>query len=257
MGEAYAKDQNLQSTKPKAKKGRTRSYSDLTVSKSDIFEDEMAKIIMDAFPQIINENKAKEVDAKPKNQYEVQNASVIKIFSLYHRYYVEVHLPREMELRKVRTKCEQKYNSMRYVSNKKELARREEDEIDWVMMEMKRAIDRLNKEGVLAPNEKKSKGMKGKFKMGKNKGKEDNNKSDNGNANEANHYKPPTNVHRDSSTMIPVLAHRSTWSEASDTIFQLNVARQQQYQATKDLEESLKSREVVKSWYEEKIALQE
>merc|ERR1712154_128099 len=138
-----------------------------------------------------------------------------------------------------------------------ELARREEDEIDWVMMEMKRAIDRLNKEGGLAPNEKKSKGMKGKFKMGKKK--EDVKKEENGNANpnEANHYKPPTNanVHRDSSTMIPVLAHRSTWSEASDTIFQLNVARQQQYQATKDLEESLKSREVVKSWYEEKIAM--
>merc|ERR1712154_418041 len=74
---------------------------------------------------------------------------------------------------------------------------------------------------------------------------------------EANHYKPPQNVHRDSSTMIPVLAHRSTWSEASDTIFQLNVARQQQYQATKDLEESLKSREVVKSWYEEKIVYQD
>merc|ERR1712121_109302 len=73
---------------------------------------------------------------------------------------------------------------------------------------------------------------------------------------DANHYKPPTNVHRDSSTMIPVLAHRSTWAEASDTIFQLNVNRQQQYQATKDLEESLKSREVVKSWYEEKIVYQ-
>merc|ERR1712233_201736 len=87
---------------------------------------------------------------------------VIKIFELYHRYYVEVHLPREMELRKVRTKCEQKYNSLRYVSNKKELARREEDEIDWVMMEMKRAIDRLNKEGVLAPDEKPNKSKKKK-----------------------------------------------------------------------------------------------
>jgi len=249
------------STSTDKKTGRTRSYSDLTVSKSDVFEDEMAKIIMEAFPEILTDKESVESEkAKEKakeNVYEAQNASVISIFSLYHRYYVEVHLPREMELRKVRTKCEQKYNSMRYVSNKKELARREEDEIDWVMMEMKRAIDRLNKEGVLAPNEKKSKGMKGKFKMGKNKGKEDTKNTDNGNANEANHYKPPTNVHRDSSTMIPVLAHRSTWSEASDTIFQLNVARQQQYQATKDLEESLKSREVVKSWYEEKIALQE
>merc|ERR1712176_135997 len=54
--EEYSKNENLQSTKPKKKKGRTRSYSDLTVSKSDIFEDEMAKIIMDAFPEILQEN---------------------------------------------------------------------------------------------------------------------------------------------------------------------------------------------------------
>ena len=254
--------------KPKAKKkGRTRSYSDLTVSKSDIFEDEMAKIIMDAFPGILQDDKkgnaqsangggngdgggkGNEDGVDGQNQYEVANESVIKIFELYHRYYVEVHLPREMELRKVRTKCEQKYNSLRYVSNKKELARREEDEIDWVMMEMKRAIDRLNKEGVLAPDERANK-KKGKKVKTKKERKEDE-------MADANHYKPPTNVHRDSSTMIPVLAHRSTWSEASDTIFQLNVARQQQYQATKDLEESLKSREVVKSWYEEKIVWQD
>merc|ERR1719379_2208830 len=118
------------------------------------------------------------------------------------------------------------------------------------MMEMKRAIDRLNKEGVLAPDEAKQskKGRRGKKK-------EREAKEEESERSEANHYKPPQNVHRDSSTMIPVLAHRSTWSEASDTIFQLNVARQQQYQATKDLEESLKSREVVKSWYEEKIAM--
>ena len=244
----YSKNQNLdtyadkQGKKKQKKKGRARSYSDLTVSKSDIFEDEMAKIIMDAFPEILNDDANKGNDAN-ENMYEKQNSEVIKIFELYHRYYVEVHLPREMELRKVRTKCEQKYNSLRYVSNKKELARREEDEIDWVMMEMKRAIDRLNKEGVLAPNEKPNK--KGKGKKGKHHDKDDNN--------EPNHFKPPTNERRDSSTMIPVLAHRSTWSEASDTIFQLNVARQQQYQATKDLEESLKSREVVKSWYEEKV----
>eukprot|EP00484_Ammonia_sp_Unknown_P030971 CAMPEP_0197026418 /NCGR_PEP_ID=MMETSP1384-20130603/6503_1 /TAXON_ID=29189 /ORGANISM="Ammonia sp." /LENGTH=536 /DNA_ID=CAMNT_0042455073 /DNA_START=73 /DNA_END=1683 /DNA_ORIENTATION=- len=249
--EEYSKNENLSTyadtkeKKAKKKKGRARSYSDLTVSKSDVFEDEMAKIIMDAFPEILSDNVGGD-DKAEKNMYEQQNEDVIKIFELYHRYYVEVHLPREMELRKVRTKCEQKYNSLRYVSNKKELARREEDEIDWVMMEMKRAIDRLNKEGVLAPDEKPNRSKKGSKKT-----KDDGDKSG---GSEPNHYKPPQNVHRDSSTMIPVLAHRSTWSEASDTIFQLNVARQQQYQATKDLEESLKSREVVKSWYEEKIA---
>ena len=156
-----------------------------------------------------------------------------------------MHLPREMELRKIRTKCEQKYNSLRYVSNKKELARREEDEIDWVMMEMKRAIDRLNREGVaLAPNERQT--------STGNSGNSNHNSHKKINNNEHEHYQPPSQ-HRDSSTMVPVLAHRQTWSEASDTIFQLNVARQQQYQATKDLEESLKSREMVKSWYEEKI----
>merc|ERR1712130_492939 len=147
-----------------------------------------AKIIMDAFPEILvqheNENKDKDKTEK-KNMYEIQNESVIKIFELYHRYYVEVHLPREMELRKVRTKCEQKYNSLRYVSNKKELARREEDEIDWVMMEMKRAIDRLNKEGVLAPDEKPNKSKKkGKKVKAKKERKEDE-------MADANHYKPP------------------------------------------------------------------
>merc|ERR1740131_510433 len=87
--------------------------------------------------------------ADGQNLYEAQSRAVIGIFALYHRYYVEAHLPREMELRQVRTKCEQKYNSLRYVSNKKELARREEDEIDW-----------LNKEGVLAPDEKRQGGRK-------------------------------------------------------------------------------------------------
>merc|ERR1719356_197369 len=164
----------------------------------------MAKIIMDAFPDILQDDKKKDNEeaAKSKsnangdgksgdaangpnggqaqNQYEVQNESVIKIFELYHRYYVEVHLPREMELRKVRTKCEQKYNSLRYVSNKKELARREEDEIDWVMMEMKRAIDRLNKEGVFTKEEQqKSKNNKKKSKK-KSKKDKDNDDDDGG-----------------------------------------------------------------------------
>merc|ERR1712048_1472259 len=60
--EEYSKNENLQSTKPKKKKGRTRSYSDLTVSKSDIFEDEMAKIIMDAFPGILQDDKKKDTE---------------------------------------------------------------------------------------------------------------------------------------------------------------------------------------------------
>ena len=57
--EEYTKNENLSSyadkkeKKAKKKKGRARSYSDLTVSKSDVFEDEMAKIIMDAFPEIL------------------------------------------------------------------------------------------------------------------------------------------------------------------------------------------------------------
>merc|ERR1712154_443770 len=107
-----------------------------------------------------------------------------------------------------------------------------------------------NKEGVLAPNEKQIKKEKAVKKVKRIK--------------IINHrmimvMQIIINRHKmytEISTMIPVLAHRSTWSEASDTIFQLNVARQQQYQATKDLEESLKSREVVKSWYEEKIAVE-
>merc|ERR1719242_1413899 len=95
----YSKEQNLQKMTTKNKKGRTRSYSDLTVSKSDVFEDEMSKIILDAFPEILSGDDAKDKSAKV-NQYEIQNESVIKIFELYHRYYVEVHLPREMELRR-------------------------------------------------------------------------------------------------------------------------------------------------------------
>merc|ERR1712113_1288766 len=107
-------------------------------------------------------------------------------------------------------------------------------------------------EGVFTKEEEQKSKNKKKSKKKSKKEKETKDKDDD-DGGDTNHYKPPQNVHRDSSTMIPVLAHRSTWSEASDTIFQLNVARQQQYQATKDLEESLKSREVVKSWYEEKI----
>merc|ERR1712176_675971 len=66
--EEYLKNENLQSTKPKKKKGRTRSYSDLTVSKSDIFEDEMAKIIMDAFPEILQENDKESQKKKKKKK---------------------------------------------------------------------------------------------------------------------------------------------------------------------------------------------
>merc|ERR1712130_790172 len=125
------------------------------------------------------------------------------------------------------------------------------------MMEMKRAIDRLNKEGVFSNEERQNNKKNKKFKKKKSSKKKLNNNDDEDGMGDTNHYNPPQTVHRDSSTMIPVLAHRSTWSEASDVIFQLNVARQQQYQATKDLEESLKSREVLKSWYEEKIAAEQ
>merc|ERR1712228_560673 len=189
--EQYSKNEKLQSTKHKKlqnNKNRTRSYSDLTVSKSDIFEDEMSKIILDAFPEILQDDSVdnNETNDATINQYEIQNSSVIKIFELYHRYYVEVHLPREMELRKVRTKCEQKYNSLRYVSNKKELARREEDEIDWVMMEMKRAIDRLNKEGVFSTEEQQNNNKKKGKKKKKNK--QEKQEDDGG---DTNHYKPP------------------------------------------------------------------
>jgi len=69
---------------------------------------------------------------------------------------VKVHLPRETELVKIRTKCEQKYYSLRYVLSQKELARREEDEIEWIMGEMKRAIERLNREGVILDMEEKA-----------------------------------------------------------------------------------------------------
>jgi len=222
---------------PSKQKMRARSHSDLTVPKSAVFEDEMMRIIVDTFPDILGqESKSKAV---VRSQMGDENANAVKIFELYHRYYVEVHLPREMELIKIRTKCQQKYNSLRYVSSKMELTRREEEEIDWIMMEMKRAIDRLNREGVqLTPQEQEE--------MAKQKSQEKGNgkNSDQG-----------ADGHRKSSSqIIPVLAHRGTWSETSDTIFQLNIARQQQYQATKDLEDSLTSREIVKSWYEDKIA---
>lgn len=121
-------------------------------------------------------------------------------------------------MRKVRTKCEQKWNSLRYVSNKKELARREEDEIDWIMMEMKRAIDKLTREGVQEQPFESQKNKENNDKNNKNnKGNKKGNKkgNDNVNVNEPDHYQPPPNVHRDSTTMIPVLAHRQTWSEVT------------------------------------------
>ncbi|ETO24768.1 hypothetical protein RFI_12391 [Reticulomyxa filosa] len=260
-------------------KKRARSYSDLAVPKAAVFEEEMAKFIIDIFPNVIkSENGPHGVI-----DYVDENANVAKVFELYHRYYCEIHLPREMELSKIRTQCEQKYNSLRYVSNKKQLARREEGEIDWIMSEMKRAIDRLNREGVpLAPNEEKElysrddthahsaldnhSSEQDKTKAAENQhdaseeksstskiSKTHKNKDQNGGGKGSASDEPSAHKHRNSSTVVPVLAHRSTWSEASEVIFQLNFSRQQQYQATKELEESLKSRELVKSWYEEKI----
>merc|ERR1719461_1749213 len=94
---------------------------------------------------------------------------------------------------------------------------------------MKRAINRLTMEGVpMAPGEREP--IKAKTAT----------KSVVGNSKNEKVDQP-----------IAVRAHRATWSEASDVIFRLNFNRYEQYERTQELESALKSREVLRSWWEE------
>merc|ERR1712080_450969 len=50
--------------------------------------------------------------------------------------------------------------------------------------------------------------------------------------------------------MVPIRAHRATWSETSDVIFRLNFNRQEQFERTQELEGALKLRESLREFIE-------
>merc|ERR1719233_1457168 len=59
------------------------------------------------------------------------------------------------------------------------------------------------------------------------------------------------NTARDKSvkdTLVPIRAHRATWSEASDVIFRLNFNRLEQYDRRKELEGALTTREAIREF---------
>jgi len=138
-----------------------------------------------------------------------------EVFHLYCLFYERYHSPREQEQIRIHTQYQEKYNKLKVMSSQMSLHTRKQREAEWILEEMNRAIDRLDKEGVVID----SSGFK---KQNSDLGKEDD--------------------------MLHVLAHRQTWSEASSTIFQLNAKRYQEHQCTKDLEHALHDREMLRSW---------
>lgn len=214
-------------TSPDAAKSTVDGPAKLPNYSSTSFEDEMIKVIAKAFPSLqTGMSKPATSPTAPKID---DLTEVEQVLGIFNEYYTTVHVPQEQRLIRVRTQCQQKFHTLKWITKQREMLGREQSELDWIMSEMKRAINRLTKEGVpMAPGEREP--VKSKAAT----------KSVSGSA-------KPNNVDQP----IAVRAHRATWSEASDVIFRLNFNRYEQYERTQELESALKSREVLRSWWEE------
>merc|ERR550534_847023 len=113
------------------------------------------------------------------------------------------------------TQYQEKYNKLKAMSSQMQLHLRKQREVDWILEEMTRAINRLDYDGgVLDPSAMSAQQAK----------------------------------HEEKDDMLHVLAHRQTWSEASSTIFELISKRQNEYQCTQELQHALQDRECLRSW---------
>jgi len=139
----------------------------------------------------------------------------------FHSYFSKVHVAQEERLIQVRTQCQAKFHKLKWITRQRDLIAREQSELKWIIGEMKRAISRLTKEGVpLGPGEIDAD-------LGQSHNTREKNLKD---------------------TLVPIRAHRATWSEASDVIFRLNFNRQEQYERTQELEGALTLRESLREF---------
>jgi len=138
-----------------------------------------------------------------------------EVYKCYCLYYERHHMPQEQEQIRIRTQYDDKYNKLRVMTSQMKLHTRKQREVDWILEEMNRAINRLDHEKRIIDPKDFSKKQE----------------------------EPPAE-----DEIQHILTHRQTWSEASETIFKLNGDRRREYECTQELEQSLHDREMLRSW---------
>jgi len=217
----------------------SRNGKKITLPPVTNFREEMFKLLLLYFPSLVKKlprylshfkswkGDHKQEQSADDRKIEEDLGSKLsdneKTLQFFHSYFTKVHVAQEERLVQVRTQCQAKFHKLKFITRQRDLISREQDELKWIIGEIKRAISRLTKEGVpLGPGE---------------------NDADIGQGNLA----------RDGSAKespVPIRAHRATWSESSDVIFRLNFSRQEQYERTQELEVALTLRESLREFIE-------
>jgi len=212
------KSEEKQDSKLDVKKTKTKPRKSADFKSNPVlFEDAMMTEI----------NKSKLLNSRKMRQGDPDEVEYT--FNIYRNFYVNVHLPRELELIRIKTKCSERYNGLRHIQSQQTLITREKNEINWILTEMNRAINRLTAEGTVDPDGK--------------------DKSNSKTAKQAKQSQSQRNMADDGP--MQVVAHRPTWSDASNIIFRLARSRKDQLNCTRELEEALKCRELLRSWYDD------
>merc|ERR1719397_250136 len=203
------------------------------------FRKEMLKVLLLHFPSLVfhlprslnslkpkkGDNKEEELvlDAKDEEHASpnLKLSDTEKTLLFFHSYFSKVHVAQEERLIQVRTQCQAKFHKLKWITRQRDLIAREQSELRWITKEMKRAISRLTKEGVpLGPGEIDADLGLGQVVQKKNL----------------------------KDALVPIRAHRATWSEASDVIFRLNFNRQEESERTQELEGALTLRESMREF---------
>jgi len=211
----------------------SRHHKGKNLPKPCNFREEMLKILLLHFPSVkpnlplslSNKVEYKEGQVAPYKKENLKAASKLsdteRTLLFFHSYFTKVHVAQEERLIQARTQCQAKFHKLKWINRQTELISREQSELKWITSEMKRAISRLTKEGVLlGPGEVDA-------------------------DIELNQALRERSV---KDTLVPIRAHRATWSEASDVIFKLNINRMEQYERTQELESALTTRESIKEF---------
>jgi len=197
------------------------------------FREEMLKILLLHFPSLSpnlpwslrNKDEFKEEQLTLNEKENLEAASKLsdteRTLLFFHSYFTKVHVALEERLIQARTQCQAKFHKLKWINRQRDLISREQSELKWIISEMKRAISRLTKEGVpLGPGE----------------------------VDADIEWDQVSRERVVKDTLVPIRAHRATWSEASDVIFKLNFNRMEQYERTQELESALTTRESIKEF---------
>jgi len=162
-----------------------------------------------------------EGDNETEDIEDADYTDVERTLLFFHDYFTKVHVAHEDRLLRVRTQCQQKYHKLKSITTQRGVISREEEELSWIAFEIDRAIKRLTKEGIpLGPREVED---------------------------TAPRQQVATRGGADDD-LVPIRAHRATWSEASDVIFKLNFNRQEQFERTEELDGALRARESLREF---------